>query len=137
MDDLDQRLIALLRHDARAAVNVTMLSLSQSIAFAAIAGLPVVYGILCSAIASIVAPLFAASRHTIMGPTNATAFMLFSFFAVNPGLAARGPELVPLLVMMVGRIATLCGRYWAMDRDQRWERTEKAFRLLTGKEPVL
>jgi len=107
VDALRQYPQGALRHDARAAVNVTMLSLSQSIAFAAIAGLPVVYGILCSAIASIVAPLFAASRHTIMGPTNATAFMLFSFFAVNPGLAARGPELVPLLVMMVGLIATL------------------------------
>jgi 2,3-bisphosphoglycerate-independent phosphoglycerate mutase len=31
----------------------------------------------------------------------------------------------------VGRIATLCGRYWAMDRDSRWERTEKAYRLLS------
>jgi len=31
----------------------------------------------------------------------------------------------------VGRIASLCGRYWAMDRDNRWERTEKAYRLLT------
>jgi len=31
----------------------------------------------------------------------------------------------------VGRISTLCGRYWAMDRDSRWERTEKAYRLLT------
>jgi len=31
----------------------------------------------------------------------------------------------------VGRIATLCGRYWAMDRDNRWERTEKAYRLLS------
>ena len=30
----------------------------------------------------------------------------------------------------VGRIASLCGRYWAMDRDNRWERTEKAYRLL-------
>ncbi|MFM8259178.1 MAG: 2,3-bisphosphoglycerate-independent phosphoglycerate mutase [Vulcanococcus sp.] len=31
----------------------------------------------------------------------------------------------------VGRISTLCGRYWAMDRDNRWERTEKAYRLYT------
>ena len=31
----------------------------------------------------------------------------------------------------VGRISTLCGRYWAMDRDNRWERTEKAYRLLS------
>jgi 2,3-bisphosphoglycerate-independent phosphoglycerate mutase len=31
----------------------------------------------------------------------------------------------------VGRIATICGRFYAMDRDNRWERVEKAFRALT------
>ena len=36
----------------------------------------------------------------------------------------------------VGRIATLCGRYWAMDRDNRWERTEKAYRLLSQSSPL-
>ncbi len=30
----------------------------------------------------------------------------------------------------VGRIATVSGRYWAMDRDQRWERTQKFFRAM-------
>lgn len=29
------------------------------------------------------------------------------------------------------RLATLCGRYFAMDRDERWDRVEKAYRLLT------
>jgi len=33
----------------------------------------------------------------------------------------------------VGRIATVVGRYWAMDRDQRWDRTERAFAALTGR----
>ena len=28
------------------------------------------------------------------------------------------------------RLATICGRYYAMDRDNRWERTEKAYRLI-------
>jgi len=28
-------------------------------------------------------------------------------------------------------IATICGRYYAMDRDTRWERTEMAYRLYT------
>jgi 2,3-bisphosphoglycerate-independent phosphoglycerate mutase len=28
-----------------------------------------------------------------------------------------------------GKIATVCGRYYAMDRDSRWERIEKAYRL--------
>ncbi|MBW2568035.1 MAG: 2,3-bisphosphoglycerate-independent phosphoglycerate mutase [Deltaproteobacteria bacterium] len=29
----------------------------------------------------------------------------------------------------LGVIATVCGRFYAMDRDNRWERVEKAFRL--------
>ena len=95
------------RHDAWAAANVTVLALAQGIAFAAIAGLPVVYGIISTAVAAFVAPLFAGSRHTILGPTNATAFMLFSFFSVNPALIGRWGELIPLLVMMVGIIATV------------------------------
>ena len=31
----------------------------------------------------------------------------------------------------VGRIASVVGRYYAMDRDNRWDRVEKAYRLLT------
>jgi 2,3-bisphosphoglycerate-independent phosphoglycerate mutase len=30
----------------------------------------------------------------------------------------------------VGKIATVCGRYYAMDRDKRWERTERAYRAM-------
>jgi 2,3-bisphosphoglycerate-independent phosphoglycerate mutase len=33
----------------------------------------------------------------------------------------------------VGEIATLCGRYWAMDRDNRWERVHRAYDCLTGR----
>src|SRR5215471_13558862 len=32
------------------------------------------------------------------------------------------------------RIASLCGRYYAMDRDKRWDRVEKAYRLIVGAE---
>lgn len=35
-----------------------------------------------------------------------------------------------------GRIATVCGRFWAMDRDNRWERVSKAYDLLTGRAAV-
>ncbi|HEX9708607.1 MAG TPA: 2,3-bisphosphoglycerate-independent phosphoglycerate mutase [Candidatus Thermoplasmatota archaeon] len=31
----------------------------------------------------------------------------------------------------LGRIATVQGRYFAMDRDNRWDRTERGYRLLT------
>jgi len=33
-----------------------------------------------------------------------------------------------------GYIATVCGRYYAMDRDRRWDRVEKAYRAYTGGE---
>jgi 2,3-bisphosphoglycerate-independent phosphoglycerate mutase len=42
-----------------------------------------------------------------------------------------------LIRKKVGRIASIVGRYFAMDRDERWDRTEKAYRLITegqGKE---
>lgn len=93
--------------DSRAASNVTLLAISQAIAFSAIAGLPVVYGILSTAVAALVAPLFAGSRYTILGPTNATALMFFSFFASQPAMAGRWDEVVPLLVLMVGVIALI------------------------------
>jgi SulP family sulfate permease len=99
--------LAKLRSDSKAALNVTLLGLPQGMAFAAIAGLPIIYGILCAAVAALVAPLFSGSRYTILGPTNATAFMLFSFFAAAPELAAHKIELVPLLVLMVGVICTI------------------------------
>lgn len=35
-----------------------------------------------------------------------------------------------------GRIATVMGRYWAMDRDNRWERIERAWRALVLGEGV-
>ncbi len=31
----------------------------------------------------------------------------------------------------VGRVASVIGRYYAMDRDNRWDRVEKAYKLLT------
>ena len=32
----------------------------------------------------------------------------------------------------VGKISTLCGRYFAMDRDNRWDRTKRCYELLVG-----
>lgn len=36
----------------------------------------------------------------------------------------------PSLNQVADTIATICGRYYAMDRDQRWERTEQAYQLI-------
>jgi 2,3-bisphosphoglycerate-independent phosphoglycerate mutase len=36
----------------------------------------------------------------------------------------------------LGAIATVCGRFWAMDRDNRWERVSKAYDMLAGRAAV-
>jgi 2,3-bisphosphoglycerate-independent phosphoglycerate mutase len=33
----------------------------------------------------------------------------------------------------IGKIASVCGRFYAMDRDNRWDRVSKAYYMLTGK----
>jgi 2,3-bisphosphoglycerate-independent phosphoglycerate mutase len=45
---------------------------------------------------------------------------LADFEAFEPALAERGNA----------RVATVVGRYYAMDRDRRWDRTEKAYNAL-------
>src|SRR5262249_19334130 len=42
------------------------------------------------------------------------------------GLSAALPQSV--------RIASVCGRYYAMDRDQRWDRVEKAYKAMVDAE---
>jgi 2,3-bisphosphoglycerate-independent phosphoglycerate mutase len=32
----------------------------------------------------------------------------------------------------IGKIATVCGRFYAMDRDKRWNRVEKAYKMLAS-----
>lgn len=39
--------------------------------------------------------------------------------------------------MGVGQIATIMGRYFAMDRDRRWDRTQKAYRALTEQVAIM
>ena len=53
-----------------------------------------------------------------VGPTSAPGFM--------SALAGSLPE--------GARIATVIGRYWAMDRDRRWDRVARAFRAITAAE---
>jgi 2,3-bisphosphoglycerate-independent phosphoglycerate mutase len=50
------------------------------------------------------------------------------------GYVARLEEM--LREVGLGRIATVSGRYYAMDRDQRWERVEQAWRALVLGEGV-
>lgn len=89
-----------LKADLGAGLNVALLAFPQGMAYAAIADLPIQYGIISGTVAALVAPLFSGSRHTILGPTNATAFMFFA------SMAAFSPEerlsYMPLLGLFIG-----------------------------------
>lgn len=88
--------------DLRAGATVAMLDIPQGMAYALIAGLPLQYGITCSAVAALAGPLLGSSRQTVFGPTNATAFMVFSYFAAYPQLDRIG--MMPLLVFMTAAL---------------------------------
>ena len=36
----------------------------------------------------------------------------------------------------IGKIVTISGRYYAMDRDNRWDRVEASYKVLTEESPV-
>jgi SulP family sulfate permease len=110
-----------LKADVYAAVNVALLDLPQGMAYAAVAGLPLQYGPTCSAVSAGTGPLLSSSRQTILGPTNATAFMVFSYFAAFPDLDRLA--LMPLLVFMVGLLLILGAYLRVADLAQYISRT--------------
>ena len=51
--------------------------------------------------------------------------------SAEPSLLALQKKFESLINLSTGRIASVCGRYFAMDRDQRWERMKPAYDLMT------
>jgi len=94
-----------LRRDATAGLNVALLAVAQGLAFAAMAGVPIAHGLTCAAVASLVGPLLSSSRHTILGPTNATAFLVFSGLSLLP--AADRSEMLPVLIFLAGTLLVI------------------------------
>ncbi|MDA1079222.1 MAG: 2,3-bisphosphoglycerate-independent phosphoglycerate mutase [bacterium] len=67
---------------------------------------------------------------------NLTKVYIHAFTDGRDSPATAGIEYIKQLMascehMGVGQIATLMGRYYAMDRDHKWERIEKAYDALT------
>ena len=67
--------------DWRAGINVALLAIPQGMAYALVAGLPISYGLIGSAVAAIMGGIFGGGRFITLGPTNATAVLLFGVFA--------------------------------------------------------
>lgn len=95
-------------HDLKAAVDVALVGLPQGMAFAAMAGLDSIYGIMAATVGTFIAPLFTRCSLTVSGPSNATAFMLASFFlASSPAIQGYPMTFVPLIVFMAGLLCVI------------------------------
>lgn len=95
-------------HDVKAAVDVALVGLPQGMAFAAMAGLDSIYGIMAATVGTFIAPFFTRCSLTVSGPSNATAFMLASFFlASSPAIQSHPAVFVPLIVFMAGLLCVI------------------------------
>lgn len=94
---------ASLRHDVGAGLTVAVVAIPQSIAYAAIAGLPAEVGLYAAAVASVAGALWGSSRHLSTGPTNAISLLVLS--VVSP-LAVVGSA---AFVAAAGALAVLVG----------------------------
>lgn len=101
-----------MRADLIAGVTVAMILVPQSMAYATLAGLPVVYGLYASFLPVIVASLWGASRFLHTGPVAMLSLM--SAAAIEP-LASRGSDefiqLSLLLALMVGVLRLALGLF--------------------------
>lgn len=99
-----------LRADLVAGATVSMVLVPQSMAYAVLAGLPVVYGLYASFLPVMVASMWGASRFLHTGPVAMLSLM--SAAAIEP-LARRGSEefiqLSLLLALMVGVLRLALG----------------------------
>ncbi len=95
--------------DLKAAIDVALVGLPQGMAFAAMAGLDSIYGIMAATVGTFIAPLFTRCSLTVSGPSNATAFMLASFFlAASPTIQSQPFIFVPLIVFLAGLLCVIC-----------------------------
>ena len=99
-----------IRPDLVAGATVAVLAIPQSIAYAAIAGLPPTYGLYSAVVATMAGALWGSSRHLSTGPTNAISILVLSI--LTPLAAIGGPEYLvaaSVLAVMVGALCIVFG----------------------------
>jgi 2,3-bisphosphoglycerate-independent phosphoglycerate mutase len=67
-----------------------------------------------------------------------TKVFVHAFLDGRDSIFNMGIEFVKNLIkkmdeLKVGKLASMSGRFWAMDRDNRWDRVEKAYNAVIGK----
>lgn len=101
---------ALLRGEALAGLTVGLMVIPQSVAYAALAGMPLVTGIYASMLPALVAVLFSASTRLSVGPTALSCLLVGASLAglAEPG-SARWVELAVWLALLSGLLQVALG----------------------------
>jgi SulP family sulfate permease len=94
------------RGDVIAGLTVAVVAIPQSIAYAAIAGLPPSYGLYSAVVASIAGALWGSSRYLSTGPTNAISILVLSI--LTPLAAIGAPEYLIAASAMAVMVGVFC-----------------------------
>ncbi len=89
---------ALLRGEAMAGLTVGLMVIPQGVAYAQLAGMPLVTGIYASMLPALVAVLFSASARLSVGPTALTSLLIYA--SLSPLATPGSPEWVALAVWL-------------------------------------
>lgn len=105
------------RKDFKAGLNVALLAIPQGMAYALIAGLPLYYGLLASGIAALIGGLAGGGKFITLGPTNATAVLLFGVFLQMKFVTAEGTlsgsafHILPSILLCTGLWLLIAGLF--------------------------
>ena len=99
-----------LRVDGLAGLAGAILVVPQGVAFAAIAGMPLEYGLYAAIVPAVVAALFGSSFHLVSGPTTAASVVMFSALSqiAEPG-SAHYVSLAITVAFLVGVVQAVLG----------------------------
>ena len=98
-----------LRQDLIAGLTVSVVGISSSMAYAAIAGVNPIYGLYAAIVPAIIGGLFGSSKVLITGPTNATALVTASIL-IGLGVGDdKFLDMVFALAILSGLIRLLFG----------------------------
>lgn len=95
-----------LRADLVAGMTVALVLVPQSMAYAALAGLPVVYGLYAAFVPVIIGALWGSSHHLHTGPVAMISLM--SAAALVPFAAVGSPEFIGLSLMLAMLVGAIC-----------------------------
>ncbi|MBX9935108.1 MAG: SulP family inorganic anion transporter [Burkholderiaceae bacterium] len=101
---------ALLRSEALAGLTVGLMVIPQGVAYAALAGMPLVTGIYASMLPALVAVLFSASTRLSVGPTALSCLLVGTSLAglAEPG-SAQWVQLAVWLALLSGLLQAMLG----------------------------